>query len=130
MSRRIKKRMSVSERKLRREIQQMAGNIDDDVELRAALEQADPADRSSMLLTIAPYLSFVPSEEILACGVCGAFRGALRAHACDPGADHPKPGSEAFEKMVDQIVDDQSEPLFTAARGHGFFRLEPSEVSK
>lgn len=120
---RIKKRMSVSERKLRRDLQAMAAGIPHNAALKTALGQCNPTERNAMLLTITPYLSFVPSEEILACAMCGAFRGALRAHLCDPAGDHPKPGSEAFEKMIDQIIKDQAEPMFTAARGTGFFRM-------
>jgi hypothetical protein len=83
----IKKRVSPAERKLRRDIERMAAEIPHDAALKAAIERCEPAERNSMLRIIAPYLSFIPSEENLACAMCGAFRGAILGHECDPGGD-------------------------------------------
>lgn len=82
MSHRFKKRLSVAERKIRRDLEEAASRIPHDAALKTALEQCEPHERNQMVRMIAPYLSFVPSEENLACGVCGTHRGALHPHEC------------------------------------------------
>lgn len=126
MSRRFKKRLSVAERKIRRDLEEAASRIPHDAALKTALEQCEPHERNQMARMIAPYLSFVPSEENLACAVCGTHRGAIKAHECTEPVFAPI--VPVVAPICEPLTPEQIDYIENrCAVGTGFFKLEYEE---